>query len=120
MKQAGLRVFVILAVDLVLTSALVLALAGFAYKMSWEDTPIGIGVAVIYILSNLVGGILTGKAVKTRRFLWGALEGILYFAVVSALAWLITREFYSEAASMLISAAICALSGMVGGMVSGR
>ncbi|MCD8119896.1 MAG: TIGR04086 family membrane protein [Lachnospiraceae bacterium] len=118
MKKAGLRILLILAVELILTFLFVLALAGLAYKMSWEDTPVGIGVAVICVLTTFVGGILAGTAAKTRRFLWGALEGILYFAALSALAWLITHEFYGDWASMLLRAALCTVGGTAGGMMS--
>lgn len=101
------------------STLLILLLAGIAYQMSWQDGAITAGVVFIYILTNFLGGFIVGKVREKRRFLWGALEGLLYFSVVSAVSFLLTGSFYGSAAAMIAAAAICVAGGMAGGMVSG-
>ncbi|MBE5921449.1 MAG: TIGR04086 family membrane protein [Lachnospiraceae bacterium] len=100
------------------SAIMILALAGLAYKFQWRDTAIAVGVVVIYILANLLGGFIIGKVKEKQRFLWGALQGLIYFVVVSAISFILTRHFYDDGVGMLVSAAICTLAGMFGGMIS--
>jgi len=69
---------------------------------------------------KVFGGFLAGKAALSRRFFWGMLTGILYFAVLFAISWLMNRQTVpvpdlTRAATVL---ACCAVGGTAGGMFS--
>ena len=52
------------------------------YKMQLSESVVSVGIVVIYVLSGFLGGFLSGKVMKTRRFLWGMLMGAAYFLIL--------------------------------------
>ena len=88
------------------------------YKFRLSEAQITTGIYAVYIASCLLGGFLSGKAMKTKRFFWGFLTGILYFMVLFAMSTLQEQGITAEPSRILTTFAICAGSGMAGGMVS--
>ena len=76
-----LKVLSTLLVMYILTGAALFLLAFLLYKMELTENIVTIGIMVIYVVSGLLGGIIIGKRMKTRRFLWGILIGGAYFVV---------------------------------------
>lgn len=77
-----LKVLSTLLVMYILTGAALFLLAFLLYKMELTENIVTIGIMVIYVVSGLLGGIIIGKRMKTRRFLWGILIGGAYFVVL--------------------------------------
>lgn len=77
-----LKILSTLLVMYILTGAALFLLAFLLYKMELTENIVTIGIMVIYVVSGLVGGIIIGKRMKTRRFLWGILIGGAYFVVL--------------------------------------
>ena len=77
-----LKVLSTLLVMYILTGAALFFLAFLLYKMELTENIVTIGIMVIYVVSGLLGGIIIGKRMKTRRFLWGILIGGAYFVVL--------------------------------------
>ena len=102
----------------ILTGILLLALSFLLYKMKLSRGQIRAGVYAVYVLSCLFGGFLAGKQVGSRRFLWGGLNGILYFALLFLLSLLLNQGFHAGIPGILLNFALCAGSGTVGGMLS--
>ena len=103
-----------------LSGILLLALSFALYRLKLGEQQINVAVYGVYVIACLFGGFLAGKASLSRRFFWGMLTGILYFAVLFAVSWLMNRERMpipdlSQAATVL---AFCALGGTAGGMFS--
>lgn len=102
----------------ILTGILLFALAFLFYKMKMPQNQLRIGIYAIYIISCLTGGFITGKAMQHRKFLWGMIFGILYFLILILLSFIIQKEIVQGVASSILIMAICAVCGMVGGMIS--
>ncbi len=102
----------------VLTGILLLALSFLLYKMKLSRSQIRMGVYAVYVLSCLFGGFLAGRQVGNRRFLWGGLTGILYFALLFLLSLLLNQGFHAGIPGILLNFTLCAGSGTVGGMLS--
>ncbi|MCD2492093.1 TIGR04086 family membrane protein [Lacrimispora sp. NSJ-141] len=102
----------------VLTGVLLLLLSFLLYKMKLSKNQIHIGIYVIYVLSCLFGGFLAGKQTKTRRFMWGGLSGILYFAVLFLISMILHRGIQTGIPGILICFCLCAGCGTLGGMFS--
>ena len=102
----------------ILTGLLLFALSFLLYKMKLSRDQIRIGVYAVYVLSCLFGGFLTGKQIKNRRFLWGGLVGILYFAILFLLSLLMNQGFHTGIPGVLMNFVLCAGSGTIGGMIS--
>lgn len=101
-----------------MTTILLLVLTVLMYKFHLTEDRISIGIYAVYILSCLLGGFLAGKAMKSRRFFWGLLTGILYFAVLLLMSYIQNQGILAESSHILTVFGICAASGMVGGMLS--
>ena len=102
----------------ILTGILLFALSFLLYKMKLSRGQVRMGVYAVYVLSCLFGGFLAGKQIKTRRFVWGGLTGILYFAVLFLLSLLLNQGFTAGIPGVLLDFVLCAGSGTIGGMVS--
>lgn len=112
------RIIRTLLVSYLFTIVLLALLTFLLYKFRLPESQITLGINAVYILSCFLGGLLAGKAMKTRRFFWGLLTGLLYFAVLFAVSMLQDQAVTSDMAHILTVLGMCAASGMVGGMVS--
>ena len=107
-----------LIVSYLITTALLLGLTFLMYKFHLSEDRISTGIYAVYILSCLLGGLLAGKAMKSRRFFWGLLAGILYFAVLLLMSYIQNQGILTDTGHILTVFGVCAASGMVGGMLS--
>lgn len=107
-----------LLITYILTGILLVVLAFALYKFRLKESQIRIGVNAIYIIACLVGGLIIGKAARQRRFFWGLILGLMYFAVLFLVSLLINKGINGNLNHILITMAICAASGTAGGMIS--
>ena len=71
-----------------------------------------------YIISCLIGGLVAGRRLKVRRFLWGVAVGAVYFAVLLIGSLLMNRGISSDAVHVVTTLIMCMAAGMIGGMIS--
>lgn len=107
-----------LFITYLLTGVLLFTLAFALYRLRLSNTQVQTGVYLIYILSCFLGGFLTGKKFKNRRFLWGMLMGGLYFLVLFLVSSLAGKPLESGVNYLLLILAICLAGGTSGGMLS--
>ena len=112
------RVMKALLAAYVVTGLLLLAIAGFLYRFQWDEGKVQIGIILTYILSCFIGRFLAGKMMKSRKFLWGVLLGLLYFLVMTLVSVAVNRELQSSSSGMITSFLLCMGGGMLGGMLS--
>ncbi len=67
---------------------------------------------------RFLAGLLCGRQMVNRRFLWGMLAGGLYFAVLFLASLIAGHQVMEEAPRSLLVLFLCTMSGMFGGMVS--
>ena len=65
-----------------LTIGLLLLLTLLVYRFRMPETGVHVGICTIYVLACFLAGLLCGRQMVNRRFLWGMLAGGLYFAVL--------------------------------------
>jgi putative membrane protein (TIGR04086 family) len=107
-----------LLVMYVITGAALLILAVLLYKFQLSEQVVSIGIMVIYVIAGLLGGLIMGKRMGRRRFLWGILMGAVYFLVLLAGSILLNKGVTSDALHMGTTLVMCMASGMIGGMLS--
>lgn len=100
------------------TAILLAALAGIMYFLRPSDSVISFGILLSYILPCLLGGLLTGKKSKTRKFLWGLGFGAFYFLLLLAISFASGQGLHSDIGPVFTAFASCAVSGMLGGIFS--
>lgn len=102
----------------VVTGILMIILALALYKFELNEGAVTAGVTAVYLISTFTGGLVVGKLAKVRRFLWGMVLGILYFALLLLVTVGIYRTFHGSSTEILVTFALCAGGGMAGGMIS--
>ncbi|MCI9200808.1 MAG: TIGR04086 family membrane protein [Lachnospiraceae bacterium] len=102
----------------VLTAGLLLLLALLLYRFSLQENVVNIGIIVIYIAVTFLAGLIVGKRAGSRKFLWGLWMGVMYFAVLALVSLAVNRSIADVATNFATVFALCAGSGMLGGMVS--
>lgn len=107
-----------LIISYLMTTTLLLILTLLMYKFRLPEGRISMGIYAVYVLSCLLGGLLAGKAMKSRRFFWGLIVGILYFGILLLMSYIQNQAILSETSHILTVLGVCAGSGMVGGMIS--
>lgn len=100
-----------------LTGVLLIALAFLLYRFHLSESFTNMAVNAVYILACLTGGMAAGKALGHRKFLWGLLTGILYFAVLLAASAAMGSAAGISLSEVLTVFAMCAFSGTAGGML---
>ncbi|MFP3156030.1 TIGR04086 family membrane protein [Lachnospiraceae bacterium ZAX-1] len=113
-----LSVIKILLFMYIITGVLLLLLATLLYKMQLSEGMVSIGIVLIYIVSGLVGGLLVGKKMKSRKFIWGMVMGGSYFLALALGSILFHQGLQMELTRFITTLILCTASGMVGGMVS--
>lgn len=102
----------------ILTGSLLLLLALLLYKANLSQKVVSICIIVIYVLATFFAGFITGKKLKNRRFLWGALMGAAYFLVLVVISLAVNRQPGILSSSFLTTLILCCGGGMLGGMLS--
>ena len=112
----GVRIVKALLVSYLLTGGLLLLLAGLLYRFRLDEGKIQIGIILIYIFSCFAGGFLSGKMMKSRKFLWRVLLGLLYFLIMTLVSLAVNRGLQDGTTSYFTTFLLCMGGGMLGGM----
>ena len=120
LAQKAWRMIRTLIFTYLVSGVLLTALAFALYKFRLPESQITLGISGVYILSCFMGGFMAGKAMRSRKFLWGLLTGILYFAFLRIMSFLQDRTITADAVRLGTVFAMCSLSAMAGGMISCR
>ena len=119
--ERGTQVFQILKALLasyIVTGILLFAVTFFLYKFEWDEQMVTAGIIVIYVVSTFVGGFILGKIRKARKFLWGLIMGVLYFALLFLVSFGVYRNFNGNGTNVITTLLLCAGGGMLGGMLA--
>ncbi len=102
-----------------LLSGLLLAAVSFAlYRFHLQEGQVQMAVDLIYILSCALAGFLAGRGLKKSRFFCGLTAGLLYFAILLAVSFLLNKGLSATTQELAVAMAFCAGSGIIGGVLS--
>lgn len=107
-----------LLVSYIITAVLLMGLTLLLYKFELDEKFVSAGIVAIYVTSTLIGGIIIGKLVRVKRFLWGMTLGVLYFAMLLVITLGIYRTLNGDGVNLMTTLILCAGGGMAGGMIS--
>lgn len=100
------------------TGICLLILAVALYKLHLSENIISIGIIVIYALASLIAGFFAGKCFGNHKFLWGLFSGAGYFLILLAVSYAMKEDPKEIVSNVYTTLAICAGSGMLGGMLA--
>ena len=109
-RKIVLKVLSTLLIMYILTGVALFVLAFLLYKMELTENIVTIGITAIYVVSGLLGGIIIGKRMKTRRFLWGIIMGAAYFLVLLIGSALLNRGLTSDMLHIGLTLVMCMVS----------
>jgi len=107
-----------LLVSYLLSLILLFGLTFLCYRLRLPESQISITVYAVYVIACLLGGLLAGKSIRQRRFLWGMLSGILYFVVLFLVSWFFAKDSFGNFNQVTTIMAMCIAAGTIGGMLS--
>lgn len=99
-----------------LVGIFVLALMLLFFQITEEA--VNIGVIVIYVLSSFGAGVLAGKQLKTRKFIWGMIAGSIYYLILILMSVIANHSLAAQGQELITTFILCFGSGTLGGMVS--
>lgn len=100
-----------------MTVGMLLLLALFLYRFHLSEKVVSGAILFIYIAVCLFAGFISGRKMGTRKFLWGLLTGVLYFAVLLCVSVIMEHGTAGISGNLISVFFICAGSGMLGGML---
>lgn len=115
MEKAIKNIVIILLTQIMLTTVILFVSSGIIWKYAYDEKAISAVVIGIYIVVNILGGIIAGKLFKKNKFLWGLAAGVIYFSVL-LLFGIVIFKTGTLGINVVGNALICAVSGMTGGM----
>lgn len=107
-----------LIVTYIISGILLAALSFALFKFRLPESQVNLAVCAIYVLSCFFGGVIAGKTMRTRRFFWGLVLGVLYFLFLYLMSLAQKDGVTNDTMRLLSVLAMCTVSGMAGGMVS--
>ena len=117
-KKKSYKWIVVDLIFMYIVTGLGLVLMAFLMdKFDFEGSAINIGIIVIYAVSSLIGGLIAGKKMKTKKFIWGLLMGAAYFLILFGISAAINGGLPKDFTHLLMPAAVCLAGGTLGGMI---
>lgn len=107
-----------LATAYLITGILLLFTALVLFAAQPKESLVSAGILAIYVLSTFFGGLLAGKGIGSRKFIWGMATGALYFLVLLAASWAYSRTGRAGAGELVTTLLLCLGGGMLGGMLA--
>ncbi len=101
----------------IVSGLLLVILSVLVSRVEQEELTANVGVIVVYVVSCALGGFLAGRMRGERKFLWGMLLGASYFVILLAVSLVISGGEIPDGMHLVTTLAICAGSGMAGGMI---
>ena len=96
---------------ILITTALLILSAFLLEKLGLTEKYVQLLIYAIYLISALAAGMIAGKWQREKKFMWGALAGVVWFVVVLVISLCMNRM--SIDASGLFPALVCMLGGML-------
>lgn len=118
-KSPLVAVLLGLATAVFVTILLLLLLTVLIYNTDMSGTVSGIMMVAIYVLGPFAGAFVLGKIMKKKRFLWGMLLGVVYFALFVLMSVLTAEEGAIPGIREYLQVLLAVLpGGILGGMFS--
>lgn len=100
------------------TGVMLLVIAFLMYKFGLDENKVNFAITLTYIFASAIGGIIIGRSIKEKKFIWGLLLGALYVGVILIASLLVSGGENVIAAKGLSTIILCLCGGMLGGMIS--
>lgn len=118
MTKTAFQVFRSVLVGYIITGIILVVLSTLLYHFDMSEKIISAGVVVAYLLSGLAAGFLIGKSKREKKYLWGAVVGLVYFIVLALVSLVVYGKIQGELGDFFTTMVLCIGSSILGGMLS--
>ena len=101
-----------------MTGILLVLLTVLLYKFELDEKLVSAAIVGVSLLATMAGGLVIGKLVRVRRFIWGLGLGIAYFALLMLITLGVYHTLNGTGVNMVTAFILCVGGGMAGGMLS--
>lgn len=101
-----------------ITIILLFVIAVAVYKIGMSDTVLNGLITAVYILATFLGGFITGKKVQERKFVWGAVFGLMYILIAVTLSAVTGGAGDGATVPRVTKCIMCVAGGMLGAMLA--
>ena len=114
----NLKLYLITTLTAIIITAVLLIISAFLLeKLGLSEGQVQIIIYIIYLLSALAAGLMAGKLQREKKFMWGALAGLVWFIVVLIASMSLNHMAIDTGG--LFPAVVCMVGGgMLGGMLA--
>lgn len=117
-RPLPVRILQCLFLGYFLTVLLLFLLAFLLYRMQLSEKAVSAGIMMIYLAASFLSGFMAGRKAGSRKFLWGLVQGILYFVVLLVVTLITKHAVSGLGRDLAVTFTMCAGAGMLGGMLS--
>lgn len=107
-----------LIISYLVTGFMLLLIAFLMYKLGLDESKVNFAITLTYILASSIGGIVIGKNMKEKKYIWGLLQGALYVGIILLASMLVSHGNNVISTRGLSTVILCICGGMLGGMIS--
>ena len=103
LKKSELVIFVLrsLLVSYLTTGGLLLLLALLLYRFQLSESIVSVAIIIIYIAATFLAGYLAGKKIKSKKFIWGFVMGVLYFLIMVLVSLIVNHSIKDVSSNLL-------------------
>ena len=120
-KDVGRKVMWVLKsllASYIVTGILLLIVTFLVYKFELDEQMVVGTIVAIYVISTFVGGVIIGKLIQVKKYLWGMAIGGIYVMLLFLISYGVYREVNTNGLNMLTTVILCVSGGTLGGMLS--
>ena len=107
-----------LLISYLVTGVILAILSYFVFQYEIKEGIVNIMIVATYVIANFMGGFISGKRMKERKFLWGLGLGVMYAAILLVVSYALGNGGALMDKSNLTMLMLCTGGGMLGGMLA--
>ena len=102
----------------IVTGLLLCLLAFIVYQSNTGTKMANLGITLTYIFASILAGMIIGKKIGKRKFLWGFFVGVLYFAILTLISVVFQENTVIFSTERITALLLCIAGGTLGGMLA--
>lgn len=105
-------------IEMIISAVLLACVSFVVLRMTPSFAVTKILILGIYAISTFVGGFIIGKVMTKKKFVWGAISGIIYFMIIAITALIVKGGIDTGTVGIISGFVVSVVAGTLGGMIS--
>ena len=105
-------------IEMIVSAVLLAAVSFIVLRMTPSFAITKVMILAIYGISTFIGGYIIGKVMTKQKFIWGAVSGVIYFAIIAVIALVVKGGIDTGTVGIISGFVVSVVAGTIGGMIS--